>query len=438
VFSKAWIEMLGYEVGEIPSLASEWSNRLHPDDAEWVFAAINKVTQTPESGDTFSHEYRFRNKAGNYLWILNKAKVVERNEQGEATRVVGTHTDITEQKRKESEIAIISKEIKDITTAVNASTALSITNSQGILVKVNQQLCELSGYTENELIGQNHNILNGDFHNTEFWRSQREVITAGKTWKGEVKKRKKDGSDYWVSCVIQPTLNESGTVEQYITIQQDITDRKKAELVLQESEKKFRELFENLIDEVHLWKTVKDKFGKITAWQLEDANPAALKSWGKSIEEVIGKTANEIFEVDAHTEFMPIVEKIFKTSKPHHWESYFASTDQYLYMESIPFGDRFISTGKDITEQKKSEQALLNSKRLLKEMGRMANVGGWEVDLVHNEIYWTEETYRIYGLPCTYEPNLDEAINYYAPEARPIIQATVENAIATGEGWDLE
>jgi PAS domain S-box-containing protein len=98
VYSKAWIEMLGYKVGELASLASEWSDRLHPDEAEWVFAVVNKVTQTPENGDTFSHEYRFRNKAGDYLWILNKAKVVDRNEKGKASRVVGTHTDITEQK----------------------------------------------------------------------------------------------------------------------------------------------------------------------------------------------------------------------------------------------------------------------------------------------------------------------------------------------------
>ena len=95
VYSKAWIEMLGYKVGELASLASEWSDRLHPDDVEWVFAAINKVTQTPENGDTLKHEYRFRNKAGDYLWILNKAKVVERNKKGEASRVVGTHTNIT-------------------------------------------------------------------------------------------------------------------------------------------------------------------------------------------------------------------------------------------------------------------------------------------------------------------------------------------------------
>lgn len=236
VFSKAWVEMLGFEVGELPFLASEWSDRLHPDEAEWVTASINAVTQTPENGDTFSHEYRFRNKADDYLWILNKAKVVERNEIGQAIRVVGTHTNITEQKRKQAEIAAISKEIKDITNAVNESTALSISNTQGTFVKVNKQLCDISGYTEEELIGQNHNILNSNYHDSVFWQNQRQTIMAGKTWKGEIKKRKKDGSDYWVNAVIQPIYDDSGQVVQFLSFRQDITEQKKSEKALKESE----------------------------------------------------------------------------------------------------------------------------------------------------------------------------------------------------------
>ncbi len=111
VFSKAWVEMLGYVVGEIPSLASEWANRLHPDDKDWVFAELGNVTQTAGNGDAFSFEYRFKNKEEEYLWILNKGKVVERNKQGEAARVVGTHTNITARKRaeqaqKESELRL--------------------------------------------------------------------------------------------------------------------------------------------------------------------------------------------------------------------------------------------------------------------------------------------------------------------------------------------
>jgi signal transduction histidine kinase/CheY-like chemotaxis protein len=88
---------------------------LHPDHAERVFAEINEITQTRKNGDSFSHEYQFRNKSGDYLWILNRAKVVERNEQGEATRVVGTHTDITKEKDAFRQI----KEAKERAEAAN-------------------------------------------------------------------------------------------------------------------------------------------------------------------------------------------------------------------------------------------------------------------------------------------------------------------------------
>ncbi|WP_167882451.1 PAS domain-containing hybrid sensor histidine kinase/response regulator [Leptospira bourretii] len=111
IYSKAWVEMLGYKVGELKSLASEWSDRLHPDEIHWVFEEITKITQSPTNGDIFVHEYRFRHKDGNYLWILNRGKVVERNANGEAYRVVGTHTNITERKiaetqQKESELRL--------------------------------------------------------------------------------------------------------------------------------------------------------------------------------------------------------------------------------------------------------------------------------------------------------------------------------------------
>lgn len=125
VYSKAWIEMLGHEVGELASLASEWSDRLHPDDIEWVFAAINEVTQTPKNGDTLSHEYRFKNKAGDYLWILNKVKVVERNEKGEASRVVGTHTDITERKAAEKLLSESEERVRRSNQLLESSQAIA-------------------------------------------------------------------------------------------------------------------------------------------------------------------------------------------------------------------------------------------------------------------------------------------------------------------------
>lgn len=92
----------------------------------------------------------------------------------------------------------------------------------------------------------------------------------------------------------------------------------------------------------------------------------------------------------------------------------------------------------DITQRKEQEQTLRHSEQLLNRTGEVAGVGGWEVDIGTGAILWSDQTCRIYGVAPGYRPQLDEAIRYYAPEARTVIQAAVESAMAGGEGWDLE
>jgi diguanylate cyclase (GGDEF)-like protein/PAS domain S-box-containing protein len=81
---------------------------------------------------------------------------------------------------------------------------------------------------------------------------------------------------------------------------------------------------------------------------------------------------------------------------------------------------------------------LQRTKTLLERTGSMAGVGGWEVDLVANTVFWSDETCRIHGVAPGYLPQLSEAIEFYAPQARPVVEAAVTQAIATGERWDLE
>jgi PAS domain S-box-containing protein len=103
-YSNRWLEMLGYKPEEFTDNDYEWSSRIHPDDIEFTYAEISK--NLSGQTDFFNHEYRFRNKEGNYLWILNRGKVVERNANGEAIRVVGSHSDISKLKLAEQLIKV--------------------------------------------------------------------------------------------------------------------------------------------------------------------------------------------------------------------------------------------------------------------------------------------------------------------------------------------
>jgi CheY-like chemotaxis protein len=103
-------------------------------------------------------------------------------------------------------------------------------------------------------------------------------------------------------------------------------------------------IFNHLPQEVHVWQVIKDSNLQIKTWKLIDANESALASWGKKIEDVVGKRAEEIFpEANPTQQFLPIVQKVMKTKEPYTWTEFFRGTGQRLEMTTIPYGDKFIS-----------------------------------------------------------------------------------------------
>lgn len=202
-------------------------------------------------------------------------------------------------------------------------------------------------------------------------------------------------------------------------------------------ESKFRMLFDNLGDEVHLWKLIRNESGEILTWKLEDANPSALKSWGKSRNQVIGKTPDEIFGSGTRCQFLPTVKKIFETGKPISWVQDFEPTKQYLSMTSIPLGDSFISTGRDITQKKLVENALKESRDLLQKAELVANQGSWKWDIQNDTFSFSENWLRIHGFDES-GINRESLMKIAHPEDRQEIQKALELALANKKPYALE
>jgi PAS domain S-box-containing protein len=197
---------------------------------------FKELWATIGQGKIWKGEIRNKAKDGTLYWV-DTTIVPFLNSKGKPYQYVSIRTDISARKKAEEKLRNSLKELNDIKFALDQSSILAFTDAKGIITNVNDKFCEISKYSREELIGKDHSILNSGYHPPRFFKNLWKTIEEGKVWKGEIRNKAKDGTYYWVDTTIVPFLDEKGKPYQYLSIRNDITERKKTEETLHRQDK---------------------------------------------------------------------------------------------------------------------------------------------------------------------------------------------------------
>ncbi|MEZ4829724.1 MAG: PAS domain S-box protein [Bacteroidia bacterium] len=264
----------------------KWKKIIHPEDREaWLSAIGHYLGGKSES---ISCEFRVKTTAGHYLWFLANGKTALRNEEGGIVKIVGTLLNLTGQKNRQQAFINSMKMVYDLNQALNESSIIAKTDVYGIITHVNDEFCKISGYSEEELIGQTHRVVNSGYHDKAFFQHMWETIKGGEVWKGEIRNRKKSGEFYWTETTIVPMTDKNGIIKQYIAIRRDITERKLAELSLKELNETLRQKVEDMnqfsyITSHNLRAPVANLMGLLQMLKESRVEAGEIKDWAKKV-----------------------------------------------------------------------------------------------------------------------------------------------------------
>ncbi len=206
-----------------------WLRVVHPDERDEMLRYYRQ--EVLEKKQLFDREYRIiRASDSEERWVHGRGEL-QLDARGEPMVMIGTIQDITERKQAEASIRMLSSAITQIDEAV------MITDPMGVIEYVNDAFVEITGFSAQEALGHNANLLNSDVQDERFFDRMWDALEAGESWRGRIINKRKDSGFYPCLLTISPIVDSAGRISHYVGIQQDLKSYEELEAQFRQSQK---------------------------------------------------------------------------------------------------------------------------------------------------------------------------------------------------------
>ncbi|TVR29410.1 MAG: PAS domain S-box protein, partial [Balneolaceae bacterium] len=457
--SENFQQIFGYSIADEPFTLEKWVTLLHPDDEERINSRLEKVL-SDSNENKWEAEFRYAKKDGNYAFVLENSYII-RDNSGNAVRMIGSVKDITDQKVREIQKSLAA----DVSLSFNQADGLSEAISKTLNHIVDLKNFELAEFwiadrdtKQLQLIADHYATgVSGQFKSAsgETASFKKGEGLPGSAWKKKeplfwrnLDKRKSfirnelakttglktgfaypvlDGDDV-TGVLVLAVKEDLKTEPYYLPIFSELAVQLASEIKRKQLEVELSRIFDSAPDGI-----IVSGFDGY----LKKVNPAFTEILGYSEEELLSTPFMEF----VHPKDREITLQAYENENSGLGKSYFINryvkkSGKIVWIswsiKVFPEEEVAYSVAKDITDQKELED-------LLKQANRLAKIGSWEVDLINNEVYWSDITREIHEAGPGFEPDLETRVNYYKEgESRDKIREALNRAIQYGEQWDLE
>ena len=416
--NRHWARLLGRSPDEI--VGSKYLDHTHPDHSP---VAGEKMLQLIRGEiDQVGHERLYQRADGSTFWGHLSGQRL-RHADGSFWALVGVIQDITERKNAEDELRQV---LGRLTSHLeNSPMGVVEFDPEFRVTYWSPQAERIFGWSASEVMGKNVERFNFIYEQDkdqvyEIWQD----MIAGRSRRcvNTNRNRRKDGTVATCQWYNSALLDDSGEMVSVFSGVLDVTESQAAKEALTQSEERYRQLFHAMISGFALQEIILDDQGQPYDYRFLEVNPAFEKLTGFSSEELLGRTLRD-FSPNAEPEWIDTCAQVALTGEPTRFERFSRTVGRhfagFLYR---PAPGRFAVIFQDITEERRYQQELKEREVLLNEVGEIAKIGGWEMDLINRQAKWTKATYDIVEIaPGDPIPGPDEHLQYYVPEHKHLI-----------------